>query len=129
VSEMVRGHGLRRSRHRGRRKNQLQMLFVAAATNLKRLALYSLVSVLPKGPPLYFNGGRGLSIPTESEEDTLPDCAHEGDNVSYGPRHCHSSSELGQVLAMGLVLNVALICAFGEPIIPRLLTQPNYHWT
>jgi hypothetical protein len=38
VSEMFRGHGLRRSRFRGTRKNQLQALFGAAATNLKRLA-------------------------------------------------------------------------------------------
>ena len=38
VSEIVRGHGARRARFRGRRKNQLQALFVAAATNLKRLA-------------------------------------------------------------------------------------------
>ncbi len=38
VSEMVRSHGLRRSRYRGTRKNQLQVLFGAAALNLKRLA-------------------------------------------------------------------------------------------
>ena len=38
MSEMVRSHGLRRSRFRGRSKNQLQALLVAAATNLKRLA-------------------------------------------------------------------------------------------
>lgn len=38
ISEMVRGHGLRRSRFRGQRKNQLQACFVAAAANLKRLA-------------------------------------------------------------------------------------------
>jgi transposase len=38
VSEMVRSHGLRRSRYRGTRKNQLQALFGAAAVNLKRLA-------------------------------------------------------------------------------------------
>ena len=44
ISEMVRGHGLRRSRYRGQRKNQLQVLFVAAATNLKRLALCSTLS-------------------------------------------------------------------------------------
>jgi len=40
VSEIVRGHGARRARFRGTRKNQLQALFVAAATNLKRLARY-----------------------------------------------------------------------------------------
>jgi transposase len=38
VSEMVRSHGLRRSRFRGARKNQMQALFGATATNLKRLA-------------------------------------------------------------------------------------------
>ena len=38
VSEMVRGHGLRRSRYRGQQKNQLQAILVATATNLKRLA-------------------------------------------------------------------------------------------
>jgi len=39
VSEMVRNHDARRSRFRGRRKNQLQALFsAAAAINLKRLA-------------------------------------------------------------------------------------------
>jgi hypothetical protein len=38
VSEMVRSHGLRRSRYRGTRKNQLQAFFGAAAVNLKRLA-------------------------------------------------------------------------------------------
>jgi transposase len=43
VSEMVRGHGLRRSRFRGTQKNQLQALFGAAATNLKRLARCSLL--------------------------------------------------------------------------------------
>jgi len=58
ISEMVRSHALRRSRYRGRRKNQLQVLFVAAATNLKRLALHFLVSVLPKGQPEYLNGVR-----------------------------------------------------------------------
>lgn len=38
VSELVRGHGARRSRFRGRKKNQLQALFAATAANLKRLA-------------------------------------------------------------------------------------------
>jgi transposase len=38
VSELVRGHGARRSRYRGRKKNQLQVLFAASAANLKRLA-------------------------------------------------------------------------------------------
>lgn len=38
ISELVRSHDLRRSRYRGRRKNQLQVLFGAAAANLKRLA-------------------------------------------------------------------------------------------
>ncbi len=41
VSEIVRGHGGRRSRYRGSRKNQLQALFIAAAVNLKRLACCS----------------------------------------------------------------------------------------
>jgi hypothetical protein len=56
VSEMIRSHSLRRPRYCERRKNQLQVLFVAAATNLKRLALRSLVSAWPKGRPLYWNG-------------------------------------------------------------------------
>jgi transposase len=38
VSELVRGYGARRSRFRGRKKNQLQALFVASAANLKRSA-------------------------------------------------------------------------------------------
>lgn len=38
ISEMVRAHGLRRARYRGKRKVFLQMLFTAAAANLKRLA-------------------------------------------------------------------------------------------
>jgi transposase len=38
VSELVRGHGARRARYRGRRKNTLQMAFTASAANLKRLA-------------------------------------------------------------------------------------------
>jgi hypothetical protein len=56
VSEMVRSHGLRRSRFRGRRKNQLQALFIAAATNLKRLAHCSLVSVWTTVGPLHLSG-------------------------------------------------------------------------
>jgi len=39
ISEMVRTHGLRRARYRGRSKVSLQMLFTATATNLKRLAI------------------------------------------------------------------------------------------
>jgi len=38
ISELVRSHGARRSRFRGRKKNQLQALFAASAANLKRLA-------------------------------------------------------------------------------------------
>jgi transposase len=38
LSETVRSHGLRRSRYRGTRKNQLRALLGATATNLKRLA-------------------------------------------------------------------------------------------
>jgi transposase len=38
ISELVRAHGARRSRYRGLAKNQLQALFTATATNLKRLA-------------------------------------------------------------------------------------------
>jgi hypothetical protein len=38
ISELVRGHGLRRARYRGRRKIQLQAYFTAIAANLKRLA-------------------------------------------------------------------------------------------
>jgi transposase len=37
LSEMVRGHGLRRARYRGEPKVALQHLFTAAAVNLKRL--------------------------------------------------------------------------------------------
>jgi len=37
LSEMVRQHGLRRSRYRGLVKTHLQNLFKAAALNLKRL--------------------------------------------------------------------------------------------
>ena len=52
VSEIVRGHGLRRSRFRGTQKNQLQALFGAAATNLKRLAhclsLFAFVRIGPR---------------------------------------------------------------------------------
>ena len=47
ISEMVRGHGLRRSRYRGRRKNQLQVLFVAVAANLKRLAYSTILLAWP----------------------------------------------------------------------------------
>jgi transposase len=43
VSELVRGHGTRRSRYRGRKKNQLQALFAASAANLKRLAYHALL--------------------------------------------------------------------------------------
>jgi len=43
VSELVRGHGARRSRYRGRKKNQLQVLLAASAANLKRLAYYALL--------------------------------------------------------------------------------------
>jgi IS5 family transposase len=44
VSEIVWVHGARHARFRGSRKNQLQALFVAAATNLKRLARYLFLS-------------------------------------------------------------------------------------
>jgi transposase len=43
VSELVRGHGARRARYRGQRKNALQQTFIAAAANLKRLALVRLL--------------------------------------------------------------------------------------
>ena len=56
VSEMVRGHGLRRSRYRGTRKNQLQALFGAAAVNLKRLAhrlfLLAFIRTRPQSVPM-----------------------------------------------------------------------------
>lgn len=42
VSELVRSHDARRSRFRGRKKNQLQALFAASAANLKRLAFCAL---------------------------------------------------------------------------------------
>ncbi|MEJ2736796.1 MAG: transposase [Anaerolineae bacterium] len=48
VSELVRSHGARRSRFRGRKKNRLQALFVASAANLKRLACCSFLSLAPK---------------------------------------------------------------------------------
>jgi transposase len=38
ISEMVRKHGLRRARYRGKNKVRLQHLFIGAAVNLKRLA-------------------------------------------------------------------------------------------
>ena len=38
ISEMVRAHGARRARYRGKAKNQLQAFFTATAANLKRLA-------------------------------------------------------------------------------------------
>lgn len=38
ISELVRAHGARRARYRGKDKVRLQALFVAAAANLKRLA-------------------------------------------------------------------------------------------
>jgi transposase len=38
ISEMVRKHGLRRARYRGKSKVRLQHLFIGAAVNLKRLA-------------------------------------------------------------------------------------------
>jgi transposase len=38
ISELVRAHGIRRSRYRGLQKTRLQAHFVATATNLKRLA-------------------------------------------------------------------------------------------
>jgi len=37
-SELMRGYGLRRSRYRGEKKTELQMLFTAAACNLRRWA-------------------------------------------------------------------------------------------
>lgn len=51
VSELVRGHGARRSRFRGMKKNRLQALFVASAVNLKRLAFCALFLLrLPSQP-------------------------------------------------------------------------------
>jgi len=38
ISELIRAHGLRRARYRGKSKVLFQMLFTATATNLKRLA-------------------------------------------------------------------------------------------
>ena len=38
LSEMVRAHGLRRARYRGKDKVRLQHLFTGAAVNIKRLA-------------------------------------------------------------------------------------------
>jgi hypothetical protein len=38
ISEIVRGHGGRRARYRGHNKARLQVLFIGAAVNLKRLA-------------------------------------------------------------------------------------------
>lgn len=38
ISELVRGHGVRRTRYRGKAKTQLQASFTAVAANLKRLA-------------------------------------------------------------------------------------------
>lgn len=58
-SEMVRAHGLRRSRYRGETKNQLQALLAATSTNLKQLArarsffshtVFPLLSFCPKMP-------------------------------------------------------------------------------
>lgn len=60
VSEMVRSHGLRRSRYRGRRKNQMQALFIAAATNLKRLIRCSLLFVWPKDWLLHLHMVRAI---------------------------------------------------------------------
>lgn len=37
ISELVRGHGLRQARYRGKKKLRLQCLFTAVAVNLKRL--------------------------------------------------------------------------------------------
>ena len=45
ISELVRTHGLRRARYRGRAKNSLQVCFIGAAANLKRLAKASLLFV------------------------------------------------------------------------------------
>lgn len=38
ISELMRHHGLRRLRYRGQLKGQLQLAFIGAAANLKRLA-------------------------------------------------------------------------------------------
>jgi hypothetical protein len=38
ISELVRGYGARHARSRGQRKNELQLAFIGAAANLKRLA-------------------------------------------------------------------------------------------
>jgi transposase len=55
MSEMVRGHGLRRSRFRGTRKNQLQALFGATATTLKRLARCSFLCAFIRNQLLYLS--------------------------------------------------------------------------
>jgi hypothetical protein len=39
ISELVRGYGARRARYRGQRQNAIQVAFIGAAVNLKRLAL------------------------------------------------------------------------------------------
>jgi hypothetical protein len=51
ISELVRVHGARRARYRGLHKVQLQALFLAAATNLKRLARAMMVSKGPAAKP------------------------------------------------------------------------------
>jgi transposase len=53
ISEVVRAHGARRARYRGLPKNQLQALFTATATNLKRLAC-SLTRPLSSGSFRFF---------------------------------------------------------------------------
>ncbi len=55
VSELVRKHGLC-ARYRGRRKNQLQTLLIATATNLKRLADRSFVSIWAISIPMSCQG-------------------------------------------------------------------------
>lgn len=79
VSEMVRGHGARRSRFRGRRKNQLQALFVAVATNLKRLVRWLFSVSLGLESALVLEGIlQSLSFSTESELYTLPNLVCPG---------------------------------------------------
>jgi hypothetical protein len=47
ISELVRGYGARRARYRGQRKAALQVAFIGAAVNLRRLALRLFVPSLP----------------------------------------------------------------------------------
>lgn len=55
VSETVRGYGLLRPRFRGTRKTQVQALFWATATDLKRLARSSFLCTFIRSQPLYLS--------------------------------------------------------------------------